>query len=81
MWRQKRNLSQEALAAKADLDFSHLNELENGKTNPSLTTMIRIAEALGINLCVFFLNKEQAEKVQNILNLSPSDVPNQIDGH
>lgn len=73
MWRLRRNLSQEGLAAKADLDFSHLNELENGKINPSLTTLVRLGEALEVNPSVFFLNKVQAEKVHKLLGLPPEE--------
>jgi transcriptional regulator with XRE-family HTH domain len=46
--RMTNNLSLRDLAAKADLDYGNINEIENGKINPSLTTVVILAEALGI---------------------------------
>jgi len=46
--RTDKNLSTRALADLAEMDFGNINEIENGKTNPSLVTIIALAEALGI---------------------------------
>lgn len=48
----EKKLSTRALADIADMDFGNLNEIENGKINPSLTTIVLIAEALKIDPCV-----------------------------
>ena len=42
------NLSQETLAAAASCHPTYVSLLEQGKRNPSLDTMLRIAEALGV---------------------------------
>ena len=53
--RKKKELTQEELAYKAELDYSYINQIENGKRNPSMEAVERIAKALGT-------------KVQNLLN-------------
>ena len=42
------NMSQETLAAAASCHPTYVSLLERGKRNPSLDTMLRIAEALGV---------------------------------
>lgn len=48
--RRVKGWTQEDLAHHAGLDFSYLNQLENGKRNPSLATLHKIATALGVPL-------------------------------
>ena len=48
--RRARGWTQEDLAHHAGLDFSYLNQLENGKRNPSLSTLYKIAIALEVSL-------------------------------
>ncbi|MCU0782578.1 MAG: helix-turn-helix domain-containing protein [Verrucomicrobia bacterium] len=48
--RLERQLSQEALAAKADLDRAFLSGIERGVENPTLFTIQAIADALGIRV-------------------------------
>ncbi len=45
--RTARGLTQEELAHRAGLDYSYLNQIENGRRNPSLDAIGRIARALG----------------------------------
>lgn len=47
--RQKRTLSQQALAAKADLDRAFLSGIERGVENPTLFTIQAIADGLAIS--------------------------------
>ena len=42
------NMSQETLAAAASCHPTYVSLLERGKRNPSLDTMLRIAEALDV---------------------------------
>lgn len=46
--RQIRSLSQEELAAMADLDRTYLGGVERGERNVSLRNIVRIASALGV---------------------------------
>ena len=48
--RLERQLSQEALAAKADLDRAFLSGIERGVENPSLFTIQAIADALEVRI-------------------------------
>ncbi len=48
--RRVKGWTQEDLAHHAGLDFSYLNQLENGKRNPSLSTLYKIVTALGVPL-------------------------------
>jgi transcriptional regulator with XRE-family HTH domain len=48
--RLERELSQEALAAKADLDRAFLSGIERGVENPTLFTIQAIADALRIRV-------------------------------
>jgi len=45
--RKKKKLTQEDLAYKSELDYSYMNQIENGKRNPSIEAVERIAKALG----------------------------------
>jgi DNA-binding XRE family transcriptional regulator len=46
--RRARELSQEALAAIAGVHPKHLSEIERANKDPRATTVIRIADALGV---------------------------------
>jgi transcriptional regulator with XRE-family HTH domain len=46
--REASGISQEAFAMKCGIDRGYYGGIERGKTNPSLTTVLKIAEALGV---------------------------------
>jgi transcriptional regulator with XRE-family HTH domain len=46
--RLRKKLSQERLAAKANLSLSYISELERGNRTPTLPAIEKIAAALGI---------------------------------
>lgn len=46
--RNERKLSVRGLADLADMDFTNISNIENGQSNPSMTTVIFLAEALGV---------------------------------
>jgi transcriptional regulator with XRE-family HTH domain len=48
--RTKRGLTQEELAHRAELDYSYINQIENGRRNPSVHAIDRIARALGVRV-------------------------------
>jgi transcriptional regulator with XRE-family HTH domain len=48
--RQEQGLSQAKLAVMADMDPATLNRLEQGKGNPNLRTLERVAEALDVEV-------------------------------
>lgn len=49
-WRKERELSQQQLAALADVDRSYLAEVEEGKANPSLRFLNKLAKALRVHI-------------------------------
>lgn len=46
--RKSKGLSQERLAFEVGMDLTSINEIENGRRNPTLRTIVKIAEALGV---------------------------------
>jgi len=48
--RRAKELSQEALAEKADLDRTYLSGIERGVRNPGIKVVIRLARALGVTV-------------------------------
>ena len=52
--RKRAGLTQERLAERVGLDARHLSRLETGKHFPTLDSLERIAEVLGVELAEFF---------------------------
>jgi transcriptional regulator with XRE-family HTH domain len=52
--RALKGFSQEELAARADIDRTYVNSVENGKRNISIVNIEKIAKALKTDLAVFF---------------------------
>lgn len=55
--RLKKNISQEKLGFKADLDRTYISGVERGKRNISLRNIEKLATALEIDIIDFFKNK------------------------
>ena len=56
--REGRGLSQKELAGLLDMPPSQYNRIEGGKTDPSFTTLERIAAALGLSLSELFRSED-----------------------
>ena len=52
--RALKGFSQEELAARADIDRTYVNSVENGKRNISIVNIEKIAKALNTDFAVFF---------------------------
>ena len=51
VWRKKKDITQDALAKKADIPYTTLAKIESDVIqNPSLKTITKIADGLGISL-------------------------------
>ncbi len=48
--REREGMSQEQLAGDAEIPYSSVNEIEAGKTNPTIASLMALAEALEISL-------------------------------
>ena len=60
-WREARGLSQRALAERAGMPYPMIARLELGQTDPRLSTLVRLAEALKIRL-VDLLTEPRAKR-------------------
>ncbi|HEY7511663.1 MAG TPA: helix-turn-helix domain-containing protein [Vicinamibacteria bacterium] len=59
--REQRGLTLRALAAATDFSPSFISQVENGLVSPSIDSMARIAETLGVTLGEFFASVGAAE--------------------
>lgn len=50
--RRRKKLSQSELAARLKTRQSDISKIENGKGNPGLNTLLKIAKALGVHIVV-----------------------------
>lgn len=48
--RHEKNLTQRALAEKTHLSYGFISDIENGNRTPSLNTLNKITEALGVSV-------------------------------
>jgi transcriptional regulator with XRE-family HTH domain len=56
--RKDLELSQEALALKAEVDRTYVTDVENGRRNVSLEILERLIKALNVSFTEFFNSKE-----------------------
>lgn len=52
--RKRQKLSQQELAPKACLHYTHIGAVERGERNPTLQSMGKIAKGLGVDITEFF---------------------------
>ena len=52
--REERNVSMRGLAAKSGLSANALSMIERGKTSPSVSTLYKLSEAMGVDITAFF---------------------------
>ncbi len=57
--RERNHLSLRTLAEKADFSPSFISQVENGQASPSISSLERIALALGVTLGEFFQSTEE----------------------
>jgi transcriptional regulator with XRE-family HTH domain len=60
--RQACGLSQEEAAGRAQIGYKHWQEIEGGRGNPTLKTLVRVAEALDVSLCKMFCGTSKPAK-------------------
>ncbi|MER5399073.1 XRE family transcriptional regulator [Streptomyces sp. NPDC002599] len=62
-WRTERGFTLEALAARAGVSRGMLIQIEQARTNPSLGTVVKIGDALGVSITTL-LDYEQGPRVR-----------------
>lgn len=72
-YRKLNDLTQEALGEKAELHYTYIGQVERGEKEPSLKSLINIAEALGIGIDKLLINYDLSSevnvKISHITNL------------
>ncbi len=48
--RTAKGISQGEISRKLEVDKSFVSNIENGKTNPTLSTIVKIAKAIGVSV-------------------------------
>lgn len=61
--REARNISMRALATKSGLSANALSMIERGRASPSVSTLYKLAEALGISITSFFGSETDRKQV------------------
>ncbi|MDI6915972.1 MAG: helix-turn-helix transcriptional regulator [Desulfitobacteriaceae bacterium] len=65
--RTKYRLTQEQLAEAAEINESYIGQVERGEKNPSLETVVSIANSLGVTVD-FLLQEEVNVEPNNLIN-------------
>lgn len=61
--REARNISMRTLATKSALSANALSMIERGKASPSVSTLYKLADALGVSITLFFSSDSQRKQV------------------
>src|SRR5215470_17913857 len=61
--REMRNISMRTLATKSGLSANALSMIERGKTSPSVSTLYKLADALGVSITAFFGAETETKQV------------------
>ncbi|MER5962272.1 XRE family transcriptional regulator [Streptomyces sp. NPDC002057] len=62
-WRKERSLTLDALAARAGVSRGMIIQIEQARTNPSVGTTVKLADALGVSITTL-LDYEQGPQVR-----------------
>ena len=61
--REARNISMRALATRSGLSANALSMIERGRASPSVSTLYKLADALGISITSFFGSETERQQV------------------
>jgi len=61
--REARGISMRTLATKSGLSANALSMIERGKTSPSVSTLYKLADALGVSITAFFGTETEKKQV------------------
>jgi len=63
--RMTKGLSQKEVTINAGLDTAQYSRIENGKTDPSVTTLERIAKAMNVSLADLFADTKELREINS----------------
>ncbi len=63
--RKAKSLSQKEVITVAGLDAAQYSRIENGKTDPTVTTLEKIAKALGVSLSDLFASTDELKEINS----------------
>ena len=69
-FRQRQGISQGDVASRADCSVSYLSLLENGKRDPTLSTVTKIASALRVPVGTLFLVASDPAELEDVDGLA-----------
>jgi transcriptional regulator with XRE-family HTH domain len=61
--REARNISMRALATRSGLSANALSMIERGRASPSVSTLYKLADALGVSITSFFGSNKERQQV------------------
>jgi transcriptional regulator with XRE-family HTH domain len=61
--RESRGISMRALATRSGLSANALSMIERGKTSPSVSTLYKLADALGVSITAFFGTESEKKQI------------------
>ncbi len=64
LFRERQGLSQRALAEAAGISAAALSQLESGQSSPSVATLEKLADGLGVAIAAFFLEPRNSPDVE-----------------
>jgi transcriptional regulator with XRE-family HTH domain len=62
--RQSRGLSQRQLAARMDVPRTYISKIENAKAMPTLSSLERLARALGVDICALLRDRRSRAQAE-----------------
>ena len=73
--REMHGISMRSLAAKSSLSANALSMIERGKTSPSVSTLYKLADALGVSITTFFGEVVEKQQVIYLRSNERSRIP------
>jgi transcriptional regulator with XRE-family HTH domain len=77
--REERGLTLEALASRVCISASHLSRIERGLTMPSSAVLVRVTDALAVDIGILTDEERSTRAVDAILDRLPLSAPARVD--
>ncbi len=64
--REAKKLSQKEVISAIDMGAAQYSRIENGKTDPSVNTLVKIAKAMGVSMAELFTEKDVLKDINSV---------------